>query len=96
MGKQPLKHIPHTPTGGPGSPIGPYTIHHPPNLDYITASEQVCHKLNPQEAEELRTNIQQASKKFSSIKPNICKIKYKATQELKIDKIRLSLQWTMG
>ena len=30
---------------------------HPPNLEYITAIEAACTKLNQQDAEELRANI---------------------------------------
>ena len=38
-------------------PIFVVTPRHPPNLEYITAIELICSKLDQQEAEELRADI---------------------------------------
>ena len=53
----------------------------PPNLDYITAIETACYKLNNQDAEELRTDINRLLRKSHAPRPNLTKEECKALAE---------------
>ena len=58
----------------------------PPNLDYITTIDTACQKLNIQDAEELRADINGLLRKSHSPRPNLNKEVSKALVELKRDK----------
>ena len=68
----------------------------PPNLDYITATETACQKLNDQGAEELRADINGLLRKLHAPGPNLNKEESKAVAELKSDKDRKILTADKG
>ena len=59
---------------------------HPPNLEYITATEAACTKPSQQDAEELRAQYKLGTKVLSPPKPNLTKAQNLAIRELKRDK----------
>ena len=78
---------------------GPYYAIAPknaPNLEYITAIEIACQKLNNQDAEELRADINGLLKKLHGPRPNLTKEECKALVELKRDKERVILTVDKG
>ena len=58
---------------------------HPPNLEYITAVELVCTKLDQQDAEELGAEISRVLR-FPTPKPNLTKVQSQAIRGLKRDR----------
>ena len=68
---------------GPNFAVSPK---HPPNLEYITAIDAACTKLNQQDAEELRTNINWVLRASYPPKPNLTKAQNLAIRELKKDR----------
>ena len=71
-------------------------LKNPSNLDYITGIETACQKLNNQNAEELRTNINGLPRKSYAPRPNLNKEENKALVELKKDKNRIILTADKG
>ena len=67
----------------------------PPITEYIAAIEQVCSKLKPGEAEELRGEVKAIIKR-SCNPPNITREEWKAVKELKEDKSRMVLTADKG
>ena len=68
----------------------------PPNLDYITPIETACQKLNNQDAEELRDDINGLLRKSHVPRPNLTKEENKALAELKRGKDRTILTADKG
>ena len=68
----------------------------PPNVDYITAIESVCHTLTYQDAEEIRADINTLLRRAQSPKPNLNKEEIKALGELRKDKDILVLTADKG
>ena len=60
-------------------------------MDYITAIETACQKLNNEDAEELRTDIVGLLRKWHAPIPNLTKEENKTLVELKRDKDRTIL-----
>ena len=78
----------HTPNRSTGIPFKTWTQFHsgtktPPHLEYITAVETMCHRLNHQDADELRSEINRILKSSDPPKLNISKAECKTIQELK-------------
>ena len=67
------------------------TPRHPPNLEYITAIGSICSKLEQQDAEELRANINMVLRSSHPPKPNLNKAQTQALRELKRDRDRIVL-----
>ena len=59
---------------------------HPPNLEYITATEAACTKLSQQDAEELRAEINRVLRFSQPPKPNLTKAQNIALREPKRDR----------
>ena len=72
------------------------TPKHPPSLEYITAIESICSKLDQQDSEELRANIKRLLRPSHSPKTNLSKAQTQALRELKRDRDRIVLTTDKG
>ena len=76
---------------GPNFAITPKYI---PNVDYITAVEPMCSKLNEEDAMELRSNISALLRKSKAPKPNLTREENIGIAQLKKDKDKVILTMT--
>ena len=67
-----------------------------PLLEYITSIDTVCQKLDHQEAEELRTDINRVLLSSHTPKPNLTKGEFKSLVELRKDSKRTILMADKG
>ena len=77
---------------GPNYAVAPKA----PNLEYITAIESVCQKLDQQDAEGLRAGINRVLRKSHAPKPNFTIGEIKALVELRKDSNRTNLTGDKG
>ena len=68
----------------------------PPIVECVTVVEQVCQKLTPGEADELRVEVKTILKKTPASRLNLTKEEQKAIGELKRDKTRVILTADKG
>ena len=78
---------------GPNFALGPSN---PPNVEFISGIESVCHKLLGQDAQELRAETNCLPRRAKPLKPNITKEEHKALKELRQDKERMVLTADKG
>ena len=68
----------------------------PPTVECITATEEICQKLERGEAEELRAEVKNILKKAHPPKPNITKEEWKAIEKLRKDDTQIVLTADKG
>ena len=78
---------------GPNFAIAP---NNPPNVDFITAIELVCHKPLDQDLQELRVETSCLLRKARAPRANITREEKRALRELKEDKDRIVLTADKG
>ena len=78
---------------GPSFAIAPNI---PPNIDFITAVESVCHKLLDQDLQELRAETNCLLRKARAPRDNITRQEKKTIRELKKDEDRIVLTADKG
>ena len=78
---------------GPNFAIAP---NNPPNVDFITAIESVCHTFLDQDSQELRAETSCLLKKATAPRANITREENKALRELREDKERIVLTVDKG
>ena len=88
-----LSKTPLTQSKGPNFAID---LNNPPNVDFITAIELVCHKLSDQDLQELTGETNCLLRKARALRANITRGEKKVLRELKEDKDRVVLTADKG